>query len=288
MSSFVQRRLRMTLILSGANSVFPGTNSNTLILENMRMSAVVQGVARLSTQADIRIFGMKPSDMEALTVTWANPPVVLDNLVIVEADSGKGYVQIFKGTITEAQPIFSAAPNVFFNVLAVTGYFRKINAAEPTSYPEATDIKTVAADLVGRMGFTFVDGGASGTFNPGAYFWGSLWDQFQQACDAANADYYVQGDTILITQAGRPGGSKPSVVLSKDTGLIGYPQFERSGLLVGAIFDPAFVGGTPIDIQSSVPNATGRWFPYSLLHTLEAFTPGGQWASQLRCLRVFT
>lgn len=308
MTSFTAKRLRVTLILagsgtslgnasldslnsSGSNAVFPGTNSNTLVLDNMRVSASVQAVARLSTQADIRIYGMKQADMNAVSVAWANPPFVFDHVVILEANNtgrDDGWVQVFKGTIIEAQPDYRAMPDVSFNLLAVTGYFQKINAAEPTSYPETVDIGVAAADIIERMGapWTYVDGGATGVLsNP--YFWGTLWDQLGQACAAANADFYVQGDEILITPAGRARQLEPTIVLSPTTGLVGYPMFERSGLSVTALFDPAFVCGTPLEIISATPpNVAGRWYPYSLTHSLEARVPRGRWFSQLQCLRV--
>lgn len=291
LTSFTNKRLRVTLVFAGTNAVFPGTNSNTLMLENMRVSAKVQAVARLATQADIRIYGMKQTDMNAMTVAWANPPVVLDHLVILEANStgrDDGWVQVFKGTIIEAQPDYRAAPDVSFNLLAVTGYFVKINPAKPTSYPFEVDIGAAAQDIIEQMGapWTFVDGGATGVIsNP--YFWGTLWDQLAQACAAANADFYVQGDEILVTPGGSPKPSdKPAVILNPESGLIGYPMFERSGLNVLALFNPAFQCGAALDIESQVPNATGRWFPYAMHHTLEANMPRGNWHTQLQCLRV--
>lgn len=290
MNSFTQKKLRVTLIMAGANSVFPGTNSNTLVLENLRISARVQAVVRLATQADIQIYGMKSADMDALTVAWANPPIVLDHLVILEADAGKGFVQVFKGTITEAQPNYRDAPNVSFGLLAVTGYFQKINPAEPRSFPVSSDIDTIAAGIVGEMGgdWTFVNGGAFGTLAKGAYFWGTLWDQLAQACQATDTDFYVIGDTVLLTPANQPAESQPAVVLTPQSGLIGYPSYERAGLIVNAIFDPAFACGTALEVQSAVPSATGRWYPYALAHFLETRMPHGQWMSEMQCLRVLT
>lgn len=288
MSSFTQKRLRVTLILSASGSVFPGTDSNTLTIENLRMSARVQGVARQAHQAEVRIYGMLEQDMNALTVTWANPPIVLDNLMIIEADSGSGYVQVFKGTITEAQPNYSAQPDVSLGITAVTAYFHKINAAEPLSLPVGGDIDTIAAGIVTRMGdnWNFINGGAVGTLSEGAYFWGTLWDQLAQACIATDTDFYVFGDTVLILPAGQARNEQPSVVLTPQSGLIGYPQYERSGLRVSALFDAAFTFGTPLDIDGKVPSATGRWFPYALTHILESRTPHGQWLTEMQCLRV--
>jgi len=288
MNSFNVKRLRLTFILAGTNQVFPGTNSNQLVIENLRMSCKVQAVARLATQADIRVFGMLQADMNALTVAWANPPVVLDHIVILEADNGNGaFVQVFKGTIIEAQPDYRSMPNVPFCLLAVTGYFQKINPAAPTSYPETVDIGVAAGDIIDRMGppWTYVDGGADGVLsNP--YFFGTLWDQLAQACQAANADFYVQGDEILIVPAGQPRDKAPAVVLGPDSGLVGYPMFERSGLNVTALFDPAFLCGTAIEVKTALPpQAAGRWYPYALLHDLDT-TDKSRWFTSMQCLRV--
>lgn len=286
MTSFTEKQLRVTLILAGTNQVFPGTNSNTLVLTGLRVSAKVKAVARLATQAEVRIYGMLPADMNALTVAWANPPVVLDHIVILEANDGAGWVQVFKGTIIEAQPEYRAAPQVYFNLLAVVGYFQKIQPAIPTSYPSTAAADVAIADIITRMGFVAVIAGNVNAVLTNPYFSGTLYDQLAQACGAADADFYFQGDTILVTARGLPRQNQPSVVLNPQSGLIGYPVYERAGLNVNAIFNPAFACGTPIELTSSVPSATGRWYPYAMTHTLESQMPKGQWLTQLQCLRV--
>lgn len=285
-NSFTVKQLRVTFILAGTNQVFPGTGNNTLVLTNLRMSAKVEAVARLATNLDLKVFGMKQSDMNALTVAWANPPIVLNHLVIVESNDGTGWSQVFSGTIKEAQPIFRAQPDVYFQVIGMTGYFQKINIAAPTTYPYQVDIGVVAADIIEKMGFTYVDGGATGVLDT-PYFYGSLWDQLAKACAAAKADFYLQGKDVLVVPQGKPRTDAPSVVLTGDSGLIGYPEYSGAGLDVTAIFDPAFSCGAPIDLTSSrVPSATGRWFPIKLRHVLEPLLPRGQWITYLQCLRV--
>lgn len=291
-NSFTEKQLRVTVILSGTNQVFPGTNSNTLVLNNLRVSARVKTVARLATQANIRIWGMLPADMNALTVAWANPPVVLDHLVILESkDNGdpnpdRGWTQVFKGTIIEGQPEYRAAPDVYFQLLAVVGYFKRIEAAAPTSYPGSVGADFAAADIIGRMGFEAVIAGNVNAVLTNPYFNGSLWDQLKQVCKAAGADFYTLGDTILVTASGQPRQDQPAVVLNPQSGLIGYPVYERAGLNVDALYTPAFLCGTPIELTSSVPSATGRWYPICTEHTLESRMPKGKWLSQLQCLRV--
>lgn len=295
MTSFSRKQLRVTFILASTNQVFAGTNSNTLRVTGLRMATRVKAVARLATQAELRVYGMKAEDMNALTVAWINPPVVFDHLVILESREGEqtdpesGWTQIFKGTIVEAQPEYRAMPEVYFSVLAMTGYFQKIrvDVAQPTSYSEPQPADVVIADLIERMGFTSEitgDVGAVVLTNP--YFAGTLFDQFASACTAAGADFYIQGDVILVTMSGQPRATQPAVELNARSGLIGYPVYERGGLNVDALFNPAFTCGTPLELVSSVPSATGRWYPYAMEHFLDSEMPGGQWRTQMRCLRV--
>lgn len=284
-SSFTQKALRVTFILAGTNQVFPGTNSNTLTLTGLRTSAKVKAVARLATNLELRIYGMLAADMNALTVAWANPPVVLDHLVIVEADSGDGFVQVFKGTIKEAQPNYAAAPDVSFDVVAMTGYFYKIQPVAPTSYPFEVDIGAAASDIIEKMGLKYIDGGATGVLtNP--YFDGTLYDQLAAACAAANADFYFQGDSVLVTPFNQPRKEAPAVVLNPQSGLIGYPSYSGAGLEIRALYNPAFGCGSPIQLTCAVPAATGRWYPFSMAHHLDANMPHGKWFSLLTCNRV--
>jgi hypothetical protein len=293
MGSFTAKQLRVKLILDGDNAVFPGTNSNTLEIERLRISAKVQAVARLATQCELRIFGMQQADMNALTVVWATPNVILRHTVILEANNtGKadGWVQVFKGNFKEAQPDYRAQPDVSFVILAVTALFHKINPVAPSSFPESADIGAIAGDIVERMGdpwtLTVADG-ANDVVVSNQYLCGTLWDQLAAACQATHCDFYVQGDEILITPNNLPRDKIPTVVLSPDSGLIGYPMFEAAGLNVSALFDPAFQCGAALDIQTSNPvNANGRWYPYALFHDLESIVPGGRWFTDLRCLRV--
>lgn len=295
MTSFSQKQLRVTFILAGTNQVFAGTNSNTLKITGLRILTRTKAVARLATQSEMRVYGMKAEDMNALTVAWANPPVVLDHLVILEsregehADPESGWTQVFRGTIVEAQPEYRAAPEVYFSVLASTGYFQKIrvDSAAPTSYPESVPADVAIGDLIDRMGFKAEITGAVGAVvltNP--YFSGTLFDQFVSACAAAGADFYILGDVILVTASGQPRDSQPAVLLNAGSGLIGYPVYERAGLNISAIYNPAFSCGTPLELTSSVPSATGRWYPYAMTHFLDCQMPGGQWRTQMQCLRV--
>jgi hypothetical protein len=293
-NSFTVKQLRATLILGGSNQVFPGTNSNRLTITGLRMSAQVLQVARLAATLSLKIWGMKQDFMNALTVAWAIPPVILDNVVIVEAkdnadpDPEQGWTQLFSGTITEAQPEYRAQPNVYFSLQASCGYFQKIEPTAPTSYTETVDIGFVGLDLATRMGFGFdISPDVSTVLGGPLYLHGTLYEQLAAACVMAKADFYVFNDKILITKAGKPRTVEPAVVLTPSSGMIGYPVFGRDGLTVQAIYQPAFSCGVPIEIKDSiVPHVNGRWFPRAMTIQLDSNLPGGKWDTTMMCNQV--
>jgi hypothetical protein len=291
-NSFVRRQLRATFTLGGSGAVFPGTNNNVLVVTGLRMSAQVQATARLASQMSLAVQGMKRADMDAITVAWSQPPIVFDHFVLLEANNGNGWSKVFSGTITDAQPEYRGAPDTFLSVVAVVGYFQKIAPVEPRSYTETVEIGLVAGDIADAMGFEFVNGGANAVLAGPIYLHGTLVDQLDTACQMAGCDYYLQGNQgergkVTITPRGRPiEGAPVAVRLSKDTGLIGYPVYERYGLNVQALYQPAFTMGVPIDVESIAPAATGRWYPYSMTHNLESNTRDGKWQTDMKCLRV--
>lgn len=291
-NSFTRRQLRATFTLGGSGATFAGTRNNQLVVTGLRISAQVQGTARLAAQMSLSVQGMKRADMDAITVAWSQPPIVFDHFVMLEANNGDGWAKVFSGTIIEAQPEYRGAPDTYLSLAAVVGYFQKIAPVEPRSYTETVDIGLVAGDIADAMGFEFVNGGANAVLGGPIYLHGTLVDQLDTVCQMAGCDYYLQGNQgergrVLITPRGKPiEGARVAVRLSKDTGLIGYPVYERAGLNVQALYSPAFTAGVPLDIESIVPSATGRWYPYSITHNLEANTPNGKWQSDMKCLRV--
>lgn len=289
MSSFTKKRLRVTLILAAnANISFTSTGDNTLILTDNRISAKVVSNARQATQMAIRIWGMLLADMDAMTAAWIDPNAIRNNKITVEADNGDGFRPVFQGTILEAQPDFRSA-DVPFQILATIRYFEQINIVEPLSYKGDVDIAVIGRYLADKLGMSYEQASSVKATLTDPYFQGSLWTQLNNACKAARVDYYFLADRLVFAPIGEVFDAKPAVVLSPDTGLLGYPIYSRRGLQVTAIFDPAFLCGTAIEIQDSlVRGANGRWFPYAIEHTLEAELPNGKWISALNCLRAGT
>lgn len=286
MNSFTEKKLRATIVLADDSStVFPGTNSNTLVIEQLRMSANVSAVARQATQAVLNIWGMRQEDMDALTVAWQTFGALRQNYLTIEADSGNGYRSVFTGTIIEAQPDYRRAPDVSFQILGMVHYFQSINIAPPLSFNGTVDVDVLGRYFADQLGLSYVNVGAKATLTD-PYFPSTVFDQLREVAMAAKIDFYFQGDTLVFAPLRNDERTDevPAVILSPTSGIIGYPMYSRQGLIVTAIYDPAFQCASMIEIKDSqVKGANGRWYPFSMDLSLSSNLPSGPWTATLQC-----
>lgn len=288
-TSFTSKQLRFTLILNpaNANSVFPGTNSNTLVLANLRAIANIQTVPGIPTRTSVKLFGMKKQDMFALSVIFFNGTQNLKyNQLIIEQNSGSGWTQIFNGMITDAQPRFRGMPNVFFDIQAIVGYNHQIAPVPPISFKGTVPVDTIVKQLAGTMGFAYVNDGVTANLT-NFYGPGTSMDQLNRVCQMSRTQYVIAGDTLGIYPIGKSRPSVPLLQLSPQSGLEGYPELEKFGIVITSLFNPAMVAGGQIQVVGSdIPNANGTWAPFVVDHALESNNPGGRWHSVAQCIPV--
>lgn len=288
-SSFTSKQLRVTFVLSPANSngTFPGTNSNTLIISGARMSCTIQTVPQVPTATNLKIYGMQQKDMNALTtIFFRSINVIQYNRITIEQNStGKsnGWTQVFSGMITEAQPDYRGIPNAFFGIQAIVGYQFQITAVPPVSYRGTVPVDTIVRALADAMSLAYVNAGVTKSvtnfYGPGTYM-----DQLNRVCQQTQTQFVLTGDTLTIWPYGTYRANIPMLLLSPDTGLEGYPTLEKFGVTVESLFNPALDAGGRIQIaDSDVPNANGIWTPFMVDHTLECNLPGGRWHTVAQC-----
>ncbi len=281
--SFSAKRLKAVITLADdSNTVFDGSGNNTLTIENLRMTATVVISNRQASELNLSIYGMLTKDMDALTSAWISPDSIRDNRVTLYADNGNGYRLVFIGTIIEAMPDYKRIPDVPFQIMAKISYFKQIEITPPLSYQGAVDINVIGQDLAGKLGLSFVSNVKSTLTDP--YYPGTVFDQLRNACIDARVDFYFQGETLVFTPLLQPFTSIPAVLLTPNTGLVGYPIYTRRGLQVTALFDPAYLCGSTIQIQDSrVKGINGLWYPRSIQFDLSANMPNGPWFATMQC-----
>lgn len=283
--SFTAKRLKVVITLADdSNTVFDSSGNNTLTIETLRMTATTVIANRQASQLDLKIFGMRAQDMDALTSAWMDSNSIRDNRVELFADDGGGYKPVFKGTVIEAQPLYKLVPDVPFQILGMICYFNAIEKADPLSYKGSVSIKTIGQDLAIKLKLSFDSHGVDGITLNNPNYPGTVLDQLRDVCYDAKVDFYFQGDTLVFAPVEKPFDSNPTVIVSPSSGLIGYPQYSRRGLVVTALYDSAYLCGSAIEIRdSAVKGANGRWYPFSAQFDLSANMPRGSWMATLQC-----
>jgi hypothetical protein len=146
------------------------------------------------------------------------------------------------------------------------------------------------------MNLGFENNGVS-TKLPISYFPGNVWTQMQACAEQANINAEVINGSVLAIWP--KGGSRTSVtlvpVVSKETGMIGYPAFTQQGIIFKTVFNPQIAFGGTVKLTSSVLSgviaaqqdknksfkapADSVWAIYKLDHALDSLVPRGQWMS---------
>jgi hypothetical protein len=104
---------------------------------------------------------------------------------------------------------------------------------------------------------------------------------------AVNCDAFI--DTVTSTLVATPkGGARgtQAVLLSKDTGLVGYPNFTQNGVQLKSLYNPNLVFLGRVTVQSQFTGANGNWVVAAIDHELESGVPGGAWFTNVECSQL--
>lgn len=281
--SFVKRRIDVTISLGEGR--FGDTKGPDVTLSGHRVSvAVVAYNGDAQSQLQLRISGLSQDMMNQLTVIGPIMTERQNNRILVAAgDEGQALSVVYEGTISQAWADYNSAPEVVFNVLALSAALQAVKPVNARSYRGSTDVAVIASDLAGVMGFSFENNGVSVQLsNP--YFCGTALEQLRACARAAGISYTIDRGVLAIwpRNDARRGDA---VEISPQKNLIGYPTFTGGGIAFTILYTPELSLGGLVQVISTIEAAHGEWIVISIVHTLEAEVPGGAWLSQILCQR---
>jgi hypothetical protein len=279
-TSFVERKIDVTFTLvQGAKFTESGTNSVTI--GGLRATANIHMSGEVMAELQLRVYGLTMSMMNQLsTLGRGVPGSQPNNTVSISAgDDVNGMANVFNGTIYQGWADFKGMPDTMFAVSAYSGLFQAVASAPPTSIQGSGDVATIMGQLAKQMGMTLENNGVDVKIaNP--YFPGSPRQQVEECARAADIYWTIDRNTLAIwPKTGYRSGAIP--LISPTTGMVGYPTFNSSGVVVTTLFNPGIKFGSLVQIQSSLTPACGKWSIYSMSHELESQTIGGDWFTRL-------
>jgi len=279
-TSFANKKELRFLITLGTGK-FGSSNNNQITLQGFRAVVDIDkagGMMMGTLRA--QIFGVSQSDMNAITTLQWKPEAFIPNTVQVFAIDGNQETLVFSGNIVNAWGNYQTMPNVFLMIQAQAAYFNQLQAVAPTSFKGPIDVVAAMSQLAGNMGLTFENNGVSGVIQ-NQYLPNTYLEQAKTLAQAAGIWLYVDGDILAITPQNQPR-KKPIPLISAETGLDGYPTFDRVGVNFTALFNPSLVFGGSFELKTTIPQAAGVWIATSIAYKLESEKPDGAWFAMIR------
>lgn len=276
--SFHQKKLKVSLLLGSKNEKgFDEKGNNTVVAEGLRVSAqITSGGGNVMPSANITIYGLSKNVMDRITKIRWNTDDAKFNFIRLEALHDKVYVNVFEGMISFAYPNFGAAPEVMLTVQAITAFQHQIFPTTPTSVKGEVSVAGLINEICQKIGMGFENNGVTAQIsNP--YLPETGLEQIKKICQAADIDLAIEAQKIAISPKGK-GRNITIPVISPETGLIGYPVPDLSGVKFKCLFDPMIRFHGIVEIRNSIIDiANGQWFIYGLTYYLDSEIPNGRW-----------
>lgn len=270
------KTLKTTIILGEGE--FSG-GGNTKVYEGLATTAqITKAGLPEKNSADIRISNLSLSDMEQLTFLAYLPCEHRKNHILLEAgNKGEKLSVVFKGDITCSSADFSTSPDITMRFQAITAGWSVLMNTSPTSVQGEVSVADLIEQFATEAGFAFVNNGITSSVRDSTYN-GSPVQKAEQVADEIGCELIMDDETWTIQEWGTPRGD--AVLLTPQSGLIGYPSFSQDGISCQCFFNPRLQLGGQVKIESIVPKASGYWKISKLTHDLSAYT-NGRWASRI-------
>lgn len=282
MTTFTQKQIEIRLTL-GVGTFAGG--GNTKIINGLATSVRIKKPGLPDKNgASIVVYGMLPEDMASFTTLNFRPLEVSKNLIqILTGNKGDTNLSVaFSGEVTSSFADYNSAPDIAFRIEALAGYYPSIIAAPPKTFKGSVPVADIVSGIAKEIGYQFENFGVTASLlNP--VLNGSPIEKARSACRHANVALYIDDNRLRITPPNGHVGVAGTVVLSAESGMIGYPTFGADGIRLKGYYQSELELGGVIRVASIVPKATGNWKITKLEHALEANMPGADnlWESSM-------
>ncbi|MDR1396855.1 MAG: hypothetical protein LBJ14_03910 [Desulfarculales bacterium] len=276
-SSFTLKTIQIAVTLGQDNFSEGG---NTKIIEGLECEVAVQkpGLPEKNS-ASVKIWGLQYEDMAQLTMLSFRPLESQHNLISIKAgEKGGAKVLVYAGEITSAFADFNQVPDPCMQIEADSGSYPQQIAVPTDTVKGEAKADRLFAMYSKAAGYTYKNEGVTSSVRNACYP-GSPINKMTKLARDVDCELIIDDGqvTILPTGKARQGDA---VLLTRDTGMIGYPTFSQDGISCRCIFNPDLRYGGLIKVESIVPRASGVWRITKLTHKLSNAV-GGSWESQM-------
>lgn len=258
-------------------SSFYGSDDNTISISEVKSSLSCQSSGNLfGTQISASIYGLSPDRLAELSSKA--------NGLFGEATdrvSMKVFVEdtaIFTGHMTSSIANMNSMPDCALMVVATANADLQNRSSSPFSFKGAAAAPDIINAICNAVGYKASITDLDGVVISNPYYEGSVFDQLHALCRDLNISMSIAPPSISFwPQKAVRDSTVPFI--SPDYGLIGYPIFSNGGVMFQTEFSTLLTTGRYIDLDTSLPHASGRYKLTSVTHELSSWMPDGPWHS---------
>lgn len=187
--------------------------------------------------------------------------------------------RMFRGSLVNASAKPQAAPDPFLFIQCYTMNDAMTVPTPAISFKGGVKAADIAQQIAAFMGWGFENAGVQ-TVLQNPYFSGSTSNQLNDLAQQGLFVWTVENQVLSIWPINgerNPGDS--GILISADTGLIGYPEFNGIGVTFRVVYQPGLRYGDKIRLKTAAPNASGSYVIYGLSHHVDSELPEGEWYS---------
>ena len=285
-ASFAKKVITTSITLGKGDFGAVSDFQNTKVISGLRTVVEIEKNGHPSkNKAKIKIYGMSERDMHVIAHNQFGPRAIRRDLIQLNAgdETMLHPPKIFEGEINEAYASYQSPPNLYLCIEATAGYYPALAPANPRSLQGSVSVKDLMNSYAKQMGYTFEDNGVTARLaNP--YFPGSAYQQASALADAANIEFGIDDGVLFIAPRDKPRRGTAPLICAL-SGMKECPIYEKTGLRIETLFNPAIVLGGLIVVKSLVFNnnmAETTWRVHGLQHHLESENPGGKWMTSIK------
>ncbi|WP_423776685.1 hypothetical protein [Citrobacter freundii] len=282
MSLYSKRSLRFEFV--NETSSFDESGNNTISISEARATVSFQSAGNLfGTQINVSIFGLGIEMLAALSSKamglFGSDTERISMKVFV------GETEIFAGYMTSSIANMNAIPNAALMITATANADLQNKPASPFSFNGATPVPDIINAICNAAGYKAYITGLEGLVVTNPHYEGSIFTQLESLCNDVNVAMSVAPPSISFW----PQDSTRDDVMpfiSPEYGLIGYPIFSNGGLMFQTQFSTLLTTGRNVQIETSLPHASGVYKLTSVNHELSSWMNDGPWHSICIAYRV--
>ncbi|MXV58358.1 MULTISPECIES: hypothetical protein [unclassified Saccharibacter] len=309
-----------------------GLTDQLTLDEGHRIRATISHAGMgIGTELSLTIEGMRPDLMNRLSFVanrsnMENPTVTNQSSSTVELRAGtygKALTLVFTGSIRTSFASFNSGSSVF-NVKAQMITLLSDSITDPISYSGSVPVPAILSDICTSAGLAFADHGGwkDCPHLSNHYAGGTALDKIADVVHAAGGTWNL---TNFQDRSTAEGQSRTGIVhawgsaysgnevkrtlplINHQSGMIGYPEYNDTGISLDCLFRPDISFYEPIEVRSSQMPAgweaqendknqqgqyigssvwNGYWLPLFISHDLSSEVPNGPWMTHIECQRV--